>query len=109
MECLAQDGHPPAHCAVLLRSRAQVRKGLALDLPLSPTGELPTTRELRQLADRLALKLDMYREASSAEERATLLLEQVGRTHTAFARAPVARVPLRSVPLISVRPDRRGR
>ena len=58
------------------KAHLQVRKGLALDLPTTPTGELPTTRELRQLSDRLALKLDMYREAASAEEHAMLLLEQ---------------------------------
>jgi len=54
----------------------QVRKALALDLPPTPTGESRVERELRQMEDRLALQLDMYREATTVEERCTLLLER---------------------------------
>lgn len=55
-----------------------VSRGLALDIPSPPPGsaELPICRELRQLQARLGLQLDIYREAESVVEKATLVMEQ---------------------------------
>ena len=61
----------------MARAKEHVDKGLLLDVPLNEFGERPLDRPLLALQQALALKLDVYRDAETAEEKAINLLEQV--------------------------------